>query len=80
MAPEVRIDGLHPLPGQWTGVFDLLGAIRICPAVQDAPLPEVLPEIRVFRRFWIILVLRFFFGIQVIEIAKERNNVQDRNS
>ena len=39
--------------------------------MQHAARPEVLLEVRVFRRFRIILVLRLFLGVQVIEIAEE---------
>ncbi len=65
---DLLIHGLHALLGQRAGILDLLRAIRIRPAVQHAPRPELLLEFGILR---IVRILRFLLGVQVIEIAEE---------
>jgi hypothetical protein len=49
-------------------VLDLLGAVWMRPAVDHAARAEVLLELRVLR---VVLVLRLFLGVEVVEIAEE---------
>ena len=60
----IIIDSLHALFGQRTGVLDL----AIGKAVNDAARSKFLAEFGVLR---IIREFRFFFGIQMIEVAVE---------
>ena len=62
------VDGLHALLGERTGVLDLLPALAVGPAMQDAARPEQLLEPRVLR---IVGVFGLLFGVQVVEVAEE---------
>ena len=62
------VHGLHALLGQRASVLDLLCPVRIRPGVQDTARAELLPEFGVLR---VVQVLRFFLGIQVVEVAEE---------
>ena len=62
------VDRLHALLGQRAGVLDLLGAVRVGPGVDHAARPELLAELGVLR---VVLVLRLFLGVQVVEVAEE---------
>src|SRR5579871_2728985 len=67
-AQEFFVDGLHSLFGQRPSVLDLLGAVRLCPAMQDAARSEFFLEFRVLRVvgvFWLLL------GVQMVEVAEE---------
>jgi hypothetical protein len=64
---EFLVDRFHALDRQRAGVLDLLRAVRVEPRVEYAAWAELLLELRVLR---IVGVLRFLFGIQVIEIPK----------
>src|SRR5262245_32324313 len=80
---KIVIAGLHPLFGEWTGVLDpllphppptgLLGGIVlvICPAVQDSARPESFAEVGEVLFRWIVVHLRLFLGVQVVEVAIE---------
>ena len=77
---DLLIDSFHALLGQGAGVFNGLlsyaapaGVSRrvifvSCEAVKNASGPEPLFELRIL---WIVGQFRLFFGVQVIEIAKE---------
>src|SRR6516225_9428203 len=79
-ADELRIDYFHALTGKRSGVLAFLLApgaeARIVAwrvggggdTFEHPARPEIHPEGRVFR---IILVLRLFLGVEVIEIAEE---------
>ena len=58
------VDGLHALLGQRAGILDL--AVRR--ALDDTARPELLSELGILR---VVLVLRFLFGIEVVEVAEE---------
>ena len=62
------VDRLHALLGQRAGVFDLLGAVRLGPGMDHAARAEFLAELRVLE---IVLVLRLFFGVQMVKVAEE---------
>ena len=68
---ELFVAVLHPLLGQRPGIFDPLGAISIGPAVQDTTGAKVLLKVRKVFRVGIIPLLRFFLGIEVIQVAEE---------
>ena len=61
---RLLVDRLHTLLGQRAGVLDL--AVRERP--DDAAGPESFPELRILG---IILILGFFFSIEVIEVAEK---------
>ncbi len=65
---ELLVHRLHALPGQRTGVLDLLRAVRVGPAVQDAARAELLLELGILR---IVRILRLLFRVQVVEVAEE---------
>ena len=62
------VDGLHPLLRQRPGVLDLLPALAVGPAVQNAPRAEALLERRVLR---VVRVLGLLLGVEVVEVAEE---------
>jgi hypothetical protein len=62
------IHRFHPFGVQWASVFDLLRAVRLCPAVKHTAWPKLLLELGVF---WIVRTLWFLFRVQVIEITEE---------
>ena len=61
---ELFVHRFHALARQGAGVFDL--AVRV--GMDYAARPEAFAELRVLG---IVRVLRFFFGVEVIEIAEE---------
>ena len=65
---DLVVDGLHALLGQRPGVLDLLPALAVGPAMQHAPRPELLLELRILR---IVGILGLLFGVEVIEVAEE---------
>ena len=58
------IDGFHTLHVQRAGILDL----AVCDGMNDTPGAEFLGE---FRILWVILIFRFVFGVQVIQIPEE---------
>jgi hypothetical protein len=62
------IDGLHALPGQWTGIFDLLRAVGFRQGAQDAAWPKPLLK---FGILGVVRVLGLPLCVQMIKIAKE---------
>ncbi len=74
------VDGFHPLFGQWTGVFNGLladtakawifgGIVPVCGlALEDTARAQIRAESGIAR---VVEVLRFFLGVEVIEIAEE---------
>src|SRR6516165_4398764 len=65
---NLSIDGLHALPGQRAGIFDLLRTVRLRPGVQDAARPKSLLE---FGILWVVRILRLLLCVQMVEVAKE---------
>ena len=65
---ELLVHRLHALDRQRSGVLDLLRAVWIGPAVQDAARAELLLELGVLR---IVRVLRLLLRVQVVEVAEE---------
>src|SRR5262245_31485650 len=77
---KLFVDCLHALPGQWSRILDSLPTyttvlhvlrriVLVCgPAMQHAPWPESFFEVGIFR---IVGILRLFFRIQVVKIAKK---------
>ena len=61
------IDRFHALLGQRAGVLDSV-ALAVGPAVDHAARAELLAECRVLR---VVGIFRLFFGVEVIEVAKE---------
>src|SRR5215467_4330480 len=61
----------HSLLGERPCIFYSLGAIRICPAMQDTARTILFSEIREILLGRIIAQLRLFFRVQVIEVSKE---------
>ncbi len=62
------VDGLHALLRERASVLDLLGAVGHRPAVDDAARAEALAELGILR---VVLVLRLFLGVEVVEVAEE---------
>ena len=62
------VDGLHPLLAERTLAFDLLAAIRIGPAVEQAAGLVLLDQRRILE---VVLVLELFLGVEVVERAEE---------
>ena len=77
------VDGLHPLLGQRSGVLDALLADRSVPVVDlagvlvgrpgvnDAARQQRLAQYRRLFFGGVVRVLRFFLGVEVIEVAEE---------
>ena len=63
---DLLVDRLHALPGQRTGVLDLLGPSG--EAVDHAARAEPLLELGVLR---VVGVLRLLLGVEVVEVAEE---------
>ncbi len=77
LLPLDKVDGggdglvvhrFHALPGQWTGVLDLLLAVGQRPGMNHAARTELLAEFGVLR---VVLVFRLLLGVQVVEVAEE---------
>ncbi len=62
------IDRFHALRGQRPGVLDDLAAFAISGAVQDSARTVFLFELGILG---VVVGFWFFFGVQVVEIAKE---------
>src|SRR3954447_22312982 len=62
------VDGFHAFLGQRAGINDGLPALAIGETVKHTAGSELLPE---FRVLGIVGQLRFFLGVEVIEIAEE---------
>jgi hypothetical protein len=65
---KLFVDGLHTLGVQRTSVFDLLRAVWLSPAMEDATRPELFLKFRVLR---VVGILRLLLGVQVVEVAVE---------
>ena len=65
---DLLVDGFHALLGQRAGVLDRLPALAVGHAVEHAARSELLLELRILG---IVGQLRFFLGVQVIEVAEE---------
>ena len=59
---------LHAFLCQWPGVIDLLATVRHGKGVDHTTRTILLAEFRILR---IVLIFRFFLGIEVIQVAKE---------
>jgi hypothetical protein len=67
------VDGLHALLGQRAGVLDLLPPSG-SPGVDHAARARIAPEglaVGEHHVAGVVLVLRLFFGVQVVQIAEE---------
>ena len=64
---DFLINGLHALNVQRASVFDL----AICDGVNYTTGPKLLGE---FRILWVILIFRFVFGIEVVQVSKKLSN------
>ncbi|WP_394768590.1 hypothetical protein [Lacisediminihabitans sp.] len=54
-----------------SAVFDPLGAILLCPRVNDSARAEVLAEVREVRFRGVVVELRLLLGVEVVEVAEE---------
>src|SRR5215472_1791523 len=84
---ELFVHGFHALLWQRAGILNCLfsnfaelrvnrGVILVsCFATQHSTRPEFLSERRVF---WVVVILRFFLSVEVIEIAEELVEAVDR--
>src|SRR5215469_3715071 len=61
---EFFVNRFHPLFGQWTGILNLAVSV----GMNDPTRPKTLLE---FGIFWVVGILRLFFGIEVVEVTKE---------
>ena len=80
---ELVVAGLHPLLGERAGVLDLLladlaparllGRVVLVgrPGMDDAARAELLPEIREVLLRRVVVHLRLFLGVEVVEVAEE---------
>ena len=68
------VDGFHAFLGQRAGVFDGLAALAVGLAAEHTAGAKDLFECFSAGQHhvaWVVLVLRFFLGVEVVEIAKE---------
>ena len=65
---DLVVDRFHPLLRQRPRVLDLLSAPAVRPGMQHAPRAKELLELRILG---IVRVLRFLFGVQMIQVAEK---------
>ena len=65
---DFLVDGFHALRGQRAGIFDGLATLAVRLAVEHTAWTILLFELGIFR---VVVGLRLFFGIQVIQVAEE---------
>ena len=70
---EFIIGRLHALARERAGALDPLAAVAVGPAVQHAAGSEALAEVGELRIVFsgVIAQFRFFFGVEVVEVAEE---------
>jgi hypothetical protein len=66
---DLVVDALHALLGQRTGVLDPLRPVAVRPRVEDAARAETPPELGEIGGRWVVRVLGFLLGVQVVEVA-----------